>query len=287
MGAANMNPDLAASRAVTRPVARAGPRRDRLVARVLGRRAIPFVGAAVVAIVGEMVVRAGWAPSSVAAPTDVWREFINDPNSLWFEVQPTLSASLVGFAYATGIALAVSVLTAVVPWATGVIYRVSVVTYSVPLIALTPVLLVWIGNGQSLRITIAAIASFFPVAVGCIQGFRAVDPGRDELLSQLAASTYQRFRFLVLPESLPYVFAGLKVGAASAVLGAIISEWSGATQGLGVAMITALSGYNPPGVWLTIVASSALTAALYLAVGVLERLTIRWEYDRDAVAAKS
>jgi ABC-type nitrate/sulfonate/bicarbonate transport system permease component len=149
------------------------------------------------------------------------------------------------------------------------------------------VLLVWIGNGQSLRITIAAIASFFPVAVGCIQGFRAVDPGRDELLSQLAASTYQRFRFLVLPESLPYVFAGLKVGAASAVLGAIISEWSGATQGLGVAMITALSGYNPPGVWLTIVASSALTAALYLAVGVLERLTIRWEYDRDAVAAKS
>jgi hypothetical protein len=150
MGAANMNPDLAASRAVTRPVARAGPRRDRLVARVLGRRAIPFVGAAVVAIVGEMVVRAGWAPSSVAAPTDVWREFINDPNSLWFEVQPTLSASLVGFAYATGIALAVSVLTAVVPWATGVIYRVSVVTYSVPLIALTPVLLVWIGNGQSL-----------------------------------------------------------------------------------------------------------------------------------------
>lgn len=229
----------------------------------------------------------GAPPSSVAAPSQVWREFSADPGKLWFHVQPTMAAALIGFGCAAATAIAVSLLTVLVPRATSVVYNTSVVTYSVPLIALAPVLLVWIGNGPSLRITIAAIAGFFPIVVGCIQGFRAVDERRDELFQQLAATRTQRFQYLVLPESLPYVFAGLKVSAAAAVLGALISEWSGADRGLGLAMVSALSGYNPPGVWLTIVASTVLTLSLYGSVGLAERLIVRWEYDRDAVAARS
>lgn len=253
----------------------------------LGRRLVPLVTAFVIGVGWEALVASGAPPSSVAAPSQVWNEFIDDPAGLWFHIGPTLQAALTGFAYATAAAVTVSLLTVVVPRTTGVVYNASVVTYSVPLIALAPVLLVWIGNGPGLRITIAAIAGFFPVVVGCIQGFASVDAGRDEMLRQLAASRSQRFRFLVLPESLPYVFAGLKVAAASAVLGAIIAEWSGADRGLGLAMISALSGYNPPGVWLTIAAATTLTLTLYGAVGVVERLAIRWEYDKDAVAARS
>jgi NitT/TauT family transport system permease protein len=270
-------------------VARAEPRptaaRSRL--RAIGRRLVPLGAAALVCLAWQGLVVAGVTPSSVAAPTEVWAEFVDDPAGLWYHVLPTLQAALTGFAYATVAAVAVSLLTVVFPRTTGAIYNASVVTYSVPLIALAPVLLVWIGNGPGLRITIAAIAAFFPIVVGCIQGFAAVDESRDELFQLLAASKLQRFRHLVLPESLPYVFAGLKVAAASAVLGAIISEWSGADRGLGLAMISALSGYNPPGVWLTIVASTLLTMSLYGAVGLVEHLTVRWEYDRDAVAARS
>lgn len=251
------------------------------------RRLVPVGTAVLVVAVWEAIVATGAPPSSVAAPSAVWNEFITDPGGLWFHVAPTLSAALIGFGYAAAAAITVSLLTVLVPRTTGIVYNASVVTYSVPLIALAPVLLVWIGNGAELRITIAAIAGFFPIVVGCIQGFASVDPGRAELLEQLAASRTQRFRFLVLPESLPYVFAGLKVAAASAVLGAIISEWSGADRGLGLAMISALSGYNPPGVWLAIAASTVLTLGLYGAVGLAERITVRWEYDRDAVAARS
>lgn len=253
----------------------------------VGRRLVPIGTAVVVGIVWEALVATGGPPSSVAAPSEVWAEFTNDPGGLWFHVWPTLQAALIGLAYATIAAVTVSLLTALIPRTTGVVYNASVVTYSVPLIALAPVLLVWIGNGPPLRITIAAIASFFPIVVGCVQGFGSVDAGRDEMVQQLAASRTQRFRFLVLPESLPYVFAGLKVAAASAVLGAVIAEWSGADRGLGLAMISALSGYNPPGVWLTIVAATTLTLLLYGGVGVIEKLTVRWEYDKDAVAARS
>jgi NitT/TauT family transport system permease protein len=258
-----------------------------VAARVSERAAIP--AGVSVALIGlwELGARSSAAPSSVASPTEVWSEFLAEPSRLWHHVQPTLVASIRGFAVAAAVAFAVAAITVLVPRLTNVVYSASVVTYSVPLIALAPVLIVWIGTGPELRVTIAAIAGFFPVVVGCVQGFRALDAGRDELLRSLSASGPQRFRYLVLPESLPYLFAGLKVSAASAVLGAIIAEWSGATRGLGFAMISALSGYNPPRLWLTMVAATLLTVALYQAVSLLERLVVRWDIDRDAVALAS
>ena len=255
--------------------------------RWLRGRVAPLGTAIVTLVLWEWIVSTGIPPSSVAAPTAAWDAFAEDPGNLWFHIRPTLSSALIGFGVATGLALVVSLVTVIVPRSTSSVYNASVVTYSVPLIALAPVLLVWIGNGPSLRITIAAIAGFFPVVVGCIQGFNSADPTRVELMQQLSASRFQQFRLLTVPESLPYIFAGLKVAAASAVLGAIISEWSGADRGLGLAMINALSGYKPGDLWMIIIASTILTIGIYSSVALVERLVIRWEYDQDAVAARN
>lgn len=250
-------------------------------------RVAPLATAIVTLVLWEWIVSTGIPPSSIASPTAAWGAFTEDPGRLWFHIVPTLSSALIGFGLASSFALLVSLVTVVVPPSRSLVYNAAVVTYSVPLIALAPVLLVWIGNGPSLRITIAAIAGFFPVVVGCIQGFSSPDPARLELMQQLSASRFQQFRLLTTPEALPYIFAGLKVAAASAVLGAIISEWSGADRGLGLAMINALSGYNPPYLWMIIVASTLLTISIYGTVGLIERLIVRWEYDQDAVAARN
>ena len=259
--------------------------RSALITRWLKGRVAPLGTAAVVVILWEWIVSTGIPPSSIAAPTAAWSAFAEDPGNLWYHVRPTMTSALIGFGVATSLALAVSLVTVALPRTKNVIYNASVVTYSVPLIALAPVLLVWIGNGSSLRITIAAIAGFFPVVVGCIQGFNSPDPARMELMEQLSASRLQQFRLLTVPEALPYIFAGLKVAAASAVLGAIISEWSGADRGLGLAMINALSGYKPGDLWMIIIASTLLTISLYGTVGLIERLVIRWDFDQDAVSA--
>lgn len=247
----------------------------------------PLAFGTVIVAAWQVLVATGSLPSAVAAPTAIWAEFVEKRNGLWAHVESTLLSALEGFGYAILAAFTLALMTVVVPRSTAAVTSVAVITYSVPLIALTPVLMVWMGNGPALRTTIAAIASFFPVAVGCIQGFKAVEPARLELFQQLSATRWQQFWRLVVPESLPYVFSGLKIGAAAAVLGAIISEWSGASTGLGRAMIAALASYNPPGVWLTMIAAAALTIALYSAVGLAERVLIRWEFDRDAVAARS
>ncbi len=259
-------------------------KRDLLLRWLRGR--VAPVGTAIVALVlWQLLVSTGIPPSSIASPTQAWGAFAEDPGKLWFHITPTLSAALKGFGIATSLAILVSLVTVVFPRLKSPVYNASVVTYSVPLIALAPVLLVWIGNGAGLRITIAAIAGFFPVVVGCMQGFSAPGPARLELMDQLSASRAQRFRLLTIPESLPFIFAGLKVAAASSVLGAIISEWSGADRGLGLAMINALSGYKPSALWMIIIASTALTISIYSIVALVERLVIRWDYDQSDMAA--
>src|SRR5262249_45058930 len=162
--------------------------------------------------------------------------FAADPETLWYHVWPTVLAALWGYAIASGVAVGCAALAIVLPGTAPTIYNVAVIIYSIPLIALSPVLVTWLGTGTAVRITIAALAGFVPVLVGAIQGFRAVDRSSSELFKLLAARWWQRLLYLSLPSALPYLFSGLKVSAASAVLGAIVSEWAGAERGLGVMM---------------------------------------------------
>ena len=152
---------------------------------------------------------------------------------------------------------------------------------SIPLIALTPVLVIWLDRGPAVRITIAAVSGFFPILVGCIQGLSLRDNDMDELFHQLASSRWQRLVRLSIPRSLPFVFAGLKAAAAAAVLGAVIAEWTGGggTRGLGQLMTNALFGFNVALTWLTILTTAALSVVAYLVIAIIERLVVRWDVD--------
>lgn len=253
-----------------------GSRAARLVAPVLS-----IVGAA---LAWQALAAIEVLPRSASAPAAILTELRTQHDVLWSHLSRTVSVTLRGYAVAAVAAVGMALVSAAVPRLTEGLLRIAVVTYSVPLIALAPVLVVWLGTGDEVRITIAAIAGFFPIAVGCIRGFRAVDVGMDELFRQLSASRAARFRALVLPGSLPYVFAGLKISAAAAVLGAIIAEWTGAESGLGVLMTLAMFSFDPPMVWLALLSASATSIGLYLAVAVTERVVIHWDVDRDRVA---
>jgi ABC-type nitrate/sulfonate/bicarbonate transport system permease component len=236
-----------------------------------------------VGLAWQFAKRQGWLPISVPAPTEVWDAFASDPGTLWYHVWPTVVAAACGYAIAGGVAIGCASLAVVLPGTAPTIYNVAVVIYSIPLIALSPVLVTWMGTGAAVRITIAALAGFFPVLVGAIQGFRAVDRRAAELFRVLSARWWQRLLYLSVPSALPYLFSGLKVSAASAVLGAIVSEWAGAERGLGVMMAYALFSFDVPKVWLSLVTSAALAMLSYAAVAVVERGAVRW----DAVAAES
>lgn len=247
----------------------------------------PIISLSVVAGLWEWAVRAGRLPVSVAAPSAIRDEFERRHEMLWFHTSPTLSAAIWGFVFAVAVALLVSAVVVAAPSMSGTVYNSAVVISSIPLIALTPVLVLWLDRGAQVRITIAAVASVFPILVGCIQGLGPRDERTDELFLQLAARPHQEFFRLRLPRSLPFVFAGLKAAAASAILGAVIAEWTGGggTRGLGQLMVNALFGFNVALTWLTILTAAALSMACYGAVALLEKVVIRWEPDDTGLRA--
>ena len=219
----------------------------------------------------------GALPFSVPSPSQIWDELVTRPGLLIRNAIPTLLAATLGFLIAAALALSIGVLTVVWPRMRGPIYNAAVTLYGMPLLALMPILIVWFGIGATTRTAVAVIASFFPILAGTIQGLEVAQNNKSftELFTVLSATNRQRFTRQLVPNSTPYILAGLKAASASAVLGAIIAEWTGAERGLGVMMIFALFSINVPRVWLTILASVALSIGAYALVAVLEKAVLR------------
>jgi ABC-type nitrate/sulfonate/bicarbonate transport system permease component len=138
-------------------------------------------------------------------------------------------------------------------------------------------LALWLGNGPLTRSLIAGLASYFPLLVGAMQGFRAYETNHMELFHVYSASRWRVFRSLILPSSLPYLFAGFKLAAPLAVLGSLTAELTGADNGIGVLMLSALFSFDTKQVWLTVLIACALSGAGYAIWALVERVAIYWD----------
>ena len=272
--------------AIARPGPTPTPLSRRLAAGVGGWAPAVVLTAALVAL-WQWAAKAGHLPISIPAPSAVWDEFFRKKDTLWYHTQPTITAAAKGYVAAAVVAGLLSVMVVLWPRTAGTLYGAAVVVSSIPLIALTPILVLWLDRGDAVRTTVAALAGFFPVLVGCVQGLRSTDMRTEDLFDTLSARRWQRFLYLRLPAALPFVFAGLKAAAASSVLGAIIAEWTGGggTRGLGQMMTNALFGFNVPQTWLTIVTAAVLAVGAYVVVAIAEKVVIRWDHAGVDVGA--
>lgn len=217
---------------------------------------------------------AGLLPVTVSPPSAIAAAFAAGYATIWFHLAPTLGAALLGFLAAACVAFALGLTAHFLSRTERLVTGVAVAVYALPLVALAPILVMWFGTGIIVRIIIAALAGFYPILVGCLQGWRAIEKNPTELLHVLAATRWQRFHLLELPTALPFIFSGLKISAASAVLGAVVAEWSGAERGLGMFMAYALFSFNVPNVWLAMVVCVTSALASYLLVALLERAAL-------------
>ena len=237
--------------------------------------ALPSTAAlALVALTWELCKRAGVLPITVPAPSQIAAAFGRSYGDLLYHAQPTALSALAGFTLAAAAAFALGAVALRFPRAESSVLRLGVFIDSIPLIALTPILMVWIGNGLASRIVIGTIAALFPMLVAVVQGFKAIDRSAAELFHVLAASPAQRLFRLAVPTALPFIFAGFKVAAPLAVLGALIAEWVSADRGLGIMMTYAIFSFDAPLAWLTIAAVCAMAVLAYSAVAAAERLVV-------------
>ncbi len=247
-------------------MAEAIPPRLRAVLLPLGLGAALLLGL-------ECLVASGHAPMSIARPTAVAQLIGEEYAMLLQQIVPTVVVA--GWGYVLSLLFALGLGFASYAWRR---LELSVLTAgailsSIPIIAIAPILSVWLGLSLPTRVLITCIICVFPLLVAIIQGLKASTHSERELFTVLAASPWQRFRLLALPSALPFVFVGMKVSAPLAVLGALVAEWNGAESGLGVVMLNAMFGLQITRLWASVFIACLLSSLAYAYVCVLEKLS--------------
>jgi NitT/TauT family transport system permease protein len=247
------------------------------LARPLTPTRLRSFGAVVIVLVVWEIAARLFVPGAnpiIPPPTVLVRYFLDSLDVLLIAVQPTLIEAIAGFFIGSGISIVMAMLFVRYRGVETAMSNTLVLLHSLPMLAIIPLLVIWFGIGYTPKIIIAALATFFPVLTGAQRGLRSAERGTLELMHILNASSLQTLFKVRIPASLPHIFAGLKIAAPQAVLGATVAEWIGSRAGLGSQVLMALLNYDVPMLWACMVACALLAAAGFLIIVAVEWLVV-------------
>jgi ABC-type nitrate/sulfonate/bicarbonate transport system permease component len=215
------------------------------------------------------------------SPADVVKAFIRDFPNLMTQALVSVKEAIYGLGI--GVLLAFILACAMDRFLTleEAVMPLLVVTQTIPTIAIAPLLVLWMGFGMEPKITLVVITTFFPVAVGLLDGFKSVDPDAVALLRSMNATRGQIFRHVKLPAALPFFFSGLRISASYAVVGAVISEWLGGFEGLGVYMTRVRKAYAFDKMFAVILLIVIVSLLLMELVNIIKKLSMPWIRCRE------
>lgn len=210
------------------------------------------------------------------SPAKVVMAFINNFSIMMKQAAVTLQEACYGLIIGIGIAFVIASLMDRFSIFYKAIYPLLVVTQTIPSIAIAPLLVLWMGFGMAPKITLVVITTFFPIAIGLLNGFEGVDPDAINLMRAMGANRYQIFRYVKLPNAAPGFFSGLRISASYAVVGAVVSEWVGGFEGIGVYMTRVKKAYAFDKMFAVIVFISVISLLLMAFVMFLEKVCMPW-----------
>jgi NitT/TauT family transport system permease protein len=167
------------------------------------------------------------------------------------------------------------------------LYPLIVFLQIVPKIAIAPLFIIWFGFGFTPKLLLVFLLSFFPIVVSSIAGFKSLDPDVMDLARSTGAGEWLMFRKIRLPQALPSIFTGLKVGAALAATAAVVAEFVASNRGLGYLLLEYNGNLETAMVFAVILVLSAIGLLVYYAVELLEKLAIPWHVSQRATAEVS
>ena len=156
-------------------------------------------------------------------------------------------------------------------------YPLIVLTQTIPTVAIAPLLVLWFGYEMAPKVILVVITTFFPITVGLLNGFKSVDPDTVNLLRAMGASQTHIFKYIKLPGAMSQFFAGLRISASYAIVGAVISEWLGGFGGLGVYMTRVKKAFSFDKMFAVIFLISMISLLLMKGVELLQKKCMPWE----------
>jgi NitT/TauT family transport system permease protein len=217
------------------------------------------------------------------SPLQVVNALVVQRSLLVSNAWPTLLETMAGFLIGNFIAIAIAIGFVHNRIFRQSVYPLAVTLRTLPIVAISPIIVLMFGLGFSSKVVIAAIITFFPTLVNMVDGLDAVDAQALELMHVLSASRWEVFRYLRWPTSLPYLFSALRIATTASLLGAIIAEWIGSNSGLGYLILLATYDYRTPLLYATMTVASALALGLFALVSLIERYALPWRQTSGPV----
>jgi NitT/TauT family transport system permease protein len=207
------------------------------------------------------------SPTAILAAVD---------RSLAVQFAVTFVEALAGFLIASVLAFFIATLFVRFHMLEEGLFPIAIAVKTTPIVAIAPLLVIWLGTGWWSKIVAAILICFFPVLVNTVKGLKAADIEYRELFETLGATRAQEFHKLRIPYCLPYLFSALKISSSLAVIGAIVGEFVGATQGLGYLIIISSSHLETATLFSAILAAALAGIIMFYTIGWTERRLIFW-----------
>jgi len=255
-------------------------RQSRLNWFLIGRILLAVLTITLFLLAWEGLVRwQGYPTFILPKPADVWAKLliVLADGSLWHHAAVTVAEILGGLALGLSVALVLGYLLAKSPTLDRLLSPYIVALQSFPVIALAPLLVIWISDGETRTVLVAALTLFFPALVNTVVGLRSVEPELLALMRSLQATNWQIFTILEIPSALPMLFGGLKVGVTLAVIGAVIGEFVGTNRGLGFLINLSRGLLDTPLLFVALFTLILIALGLYGLVSLLEYHFLAWK----------
>ena len=219
------------------------------------------------------------------APSDVAASLWTDRGLLWDNFTVTAGEVLLGIAVslAAGVALAVAIhLSRTLRRAT---YPLLVASQTIPIVIVAPLLVAWLGYDLGPKLAIVGLICFFPVVVTTLDGLAGVDPDLRKLMRTLDASRLQTLRHVEAPAALPALLSGAKIAVTVAVIGAVLAEQAGSSDGLGHLILQSIPQFETARSWAAVVVLAAFAIVLFGALALAERRLVPWAHRSEGDVA--
>lgn len=214
-------------------------------------------------------------------PSKVWAAFVARHDTVIEGAWVTTKEILAGYAVAVIVSVPLALAVAYSRFVEQAVYPVIVFFQIVPKIAIAPLFIIWFGFGFMPKVLLVFLLSFFPIVVASIAGFKSADREVMDFARTTGAGAWRLFVKIRLPQALPHLFTGLKVGAALAATAAVVAEFVASDRGLGYLLLQYNGQLDTPMVFATIVLLSLIGLAVYYVVEVLERIAIPWHVSQQ------
>ena len=232
-------------------------------------------------VLWEATARSGWVPALfLPSPVGVIEETVDMARSgqLLIHLGASLRRLAAGFVLGAGAGIAAGVVVGFFSLAEAVGQPLIAATFPVPKIALLPLLILWLGIGELSKVVVIALGVFFPMAINTAAGVRQADPLLIRAAVSFGAGRASLIRKVVIPSALPTVFAGLKLGAGTALLLLVAAEMIGAESGIGFLVLQAGNLMETTKLMVGLLVLSVLGVLSHWSLDRLERLVLPWRH---------